>query len=74
MRQQEYQTVFNFIGLNMNIFKFIFIAVFTTLSVFEAGAGDTGCCFRVQLEGQEFLVEAQFPSQGDVKTVAVATP
>ena len=66
MRQQEYQTVFNFIGLNMNIFKFIFIAVFTTLSVFEAGAATPGVV-RVQLEGQEFLIEAQFPSQGDVK-------
>ena len=66
MRQQEYQTVFNFIGLNMNIFKFIFIAVYTTLSVFEAGAATPGVV-RVQLEGQEFLIEAQFPSQGDVK-------
>ena len=66
MRQLEYQTVFNFIGLNMNIFKFTFFAVFTTLSVFDAGAATPGVV-RVQLEGQEFLIEAQFPSQGDVK-------
>lgn len=50
----------------MNIYKFIFLAVFAAISVFDAVAGARGVV-RVQLVEQDFLVEAEFPSQGDVQ-------